>query len=576
MTFTIGMLNDVDSLNPFTGIVAESYEIWQTMYDTLTSTSAKDFSAVPSLATKWTTSPDGLTWTYTIRSGVKWSDGVPLTAKDVAYTFNRVMKGSYEQTNYGSYVAGITSVTAPNDTTVVMKTKTPSPIMLRLAISILPAHIWSKVSSAQVKSYKNEVGAVGSGPFVLAERKTGQFLRLTANKNYWGGAPKIDELVYRVYGNADALAQALKKGEVDFADNLDADVWESLQNTPGIKAYAGTYFGFDELAFNTGAALDDGTPIGDGNPALKNKKVRQALNYAINRDTIVERTLNGNGSTGSTIIPPIFANLHQKPATPYTFNLAKAGQLLDEAGYKKGADGKRTTPGGDPLTLRMFVRQESTASQQAGRLIQGWFGELGIPVTLKVVTEDNLTEQIGQGTFDMFEWGWVVEPDPDYQLSTFTCAKRSYKDGGQVYANLSDSFYCNPEYDKLYAQQARQIDPAQRATTVQKMQQILYDDAPYAVIYNYDDLQAYSTKFTGFVAQTPPDGVLLFQYGAWSYLGVQPAETAAGASGSADSADGGTSLVAIGGIIAVVAVGAVLAATYWRRRRSAAGAMDVE
>jgi peptide/nickel transport system substrate-binding protein len=224
----------------------------------------------------------------------------------------------------------------------------------------------------------------------------------------------------------------------------------------------------------------------------------------------------------------------------------------------------------------MFVRQESTASQQAGRLIQGWFGELGIPVTLKVITEDNLTEQIGQGTFDMFEWGWVVEPDPDYQLSTFTCAKRSYKDGGQVYANLSDSFYCNPEYDKLYAQQAKQIDPAQRATTVQKMQQILYDDAPYAVLYDYDDLQAYSTKFTGFVAQTPPDGVLLFQYGAWSYLGVQLASTAAGASDPADSGGGGTSLVAIGGIIAVVAVGAVLAATFWRRRRSADGSMDVE
>jgi peptide/nickel transport system substrate-binding protein len=577
VTFTVGILNDVDSLNPFTGIVAESYEVWQTMYDTLTTTSAKDFSPVPSLATKWSTSPDGLTWTYTIRSGVKWSDGVPLTARDVAYTFNRVMKGSYEKTNYGSYVANITAVTAPNDTTVVMRTKTPSPIMLRLAISILPEHIWSKIGSEQVKTYKNEVGAVGSGPFVLTERKTGQYIRLTANKNYWGGAPKIDELVYRVYGNADALAQALKKGEVDFADNLDADVWESLQNVPGIKAYSGTYFGFDELAFNTGAALDDGAPIGDGNPALKNKKVRQALNYAIDRDTIVRRTLNGNGTPGSTIIPPIYADLHLKPATTYTFDLAKAGQLLDAAGYRKGSDGKRTTPSGEPLTLRMFARQESTPSQQAARLIQGWFGDLGIPVKLKVITEDNLTEQIGQGTYDMFEWGWVVEPDPDYQLSTFTCAKRSYKDGSQVYANLSDSFYCNPAYDKLYADQAKQIDPAARASTVRQMQQILYTDAPYAVLYDYDDLQAYSTKFTGFVAQTPPDGVLLFQYGAWTYLNVRPvaATSAAAAGTSSDSSGPGLPVIAIGGIAAVV-VAAVGALMFTRRRRSGAASMDVE
>jgi peptide/nickel transport system substrate-binding protein len=573
VTFTVGILNDVDSLNPFTGIVAEAYEVWQTMYDTLTVDSAKDFSPTPSLASRWTTSPDGLTWTYTIRSGVKWSDGVPLTASDVAYTFNRVMKGSYEQTNYGSYVANIVSVTAPDATTVVMKTKAPSPIMTRLAVSILPEHIWSKVSESQVKSFKNEVGAVGSGPFVLAERKTGQFLRLRANKNYWGGAPKIDELVYRVYGNADALAQALKKGEVDFADNLDADVWQSLQNTPGIKAYAGTYTGFDELAFNGGAALDDGTPVGNGSPALKDKRVRVALNYAINRETILERTLNGKGTVGDSVIPPVYPELHYKPPNPYTFDLTKAGQLLDAAGYPKGADGKRTMPNGKPFSLRLFARQESNPSQQASRLIQGWFEQLGITVKLDVITEDNLTERIGQGNYDMFEWGWVVEPDPDYQLSTFTCAKRSYKDGGQVYANLSDSYYCNPAYDALYAQQSQQIDPKQRAATAQKMQQLLYDDAAYAVLYYYDDLQAYSTKFTGFVAQTPPNGVLLFQYGAWSYQNIQLASEK---TDSSKDSGGAGPIALIGGIVVLVILLGGFGTYFWRRRRAGDSAMDVE
>jgi peptide/nickel transport system substrate-binding protein len=138
VTFTVGILNDIDSLNPFTGIVAEAYEAWGLMYDQLTGASDKDYSPVPQLAEKWTESPDRKTWTYTLRENVKWSDGQPLTARDVAYTFNRIKNGTYEQTNYGNYVANITSVVAKDDRTVVMTTTGPSPIMLRLAVPILP------------------------------------------------------------------------------------------------------------------------------------------------------------------------------------------------------------------------------------------------------------------------------------------------------------------------------------------------------------------------------------------------------------------------------------------------------
>ncbi|MEK9665231.1 MAG: ABC transporter substrate-binding protein, partial [Candidatus Nanopelagicales bacterium] len=105
----------------------------------------------------------------------------------------------------------------------------------------------------------------GSGPFVTVERRTGQFIRMVANDNYYKGRPKVDELVFRVYNNPDALGQALKKGEVDFAEGLTADVFNSLQGVEGITTYAGSYSGFNELAFNMGAALSDGTPIGDGN-----------------------------------------------------------------------------------------------------------------------------------------------------------------------------------------------------------------------------------------------------------------------------------------------------------------------
>ena len=127
VVFHVGMLGEgVDSLNPFLGFQAPSYEMWGLTYDYLTGYTMKDMSPAPGLATKWTTSSDGKTWTFTVRSGVKFSDGVPLTAADVAYTYNRILHGTVEQSNWLSYLNGVTKVTAPNATTVVLKLKQPS------------------------------------------------------------------------------------------------------------------------------------------------------------------------------------------------------------------------------------------------------------------------------------------------------------------------------------------------------------------------------------------------------------------------------------------------------------------
>lgn len=205
--------------------------------------------------------------------------------------------------------------------------------------------------------------------------------------------------------------------------------------------------------------------------------------------------------------------------------------------------------------------------------MQSWLKDIGIDATVKVVAEDNLSEIIGLGTFDMFEWGWVVEPDPDYQLSTFTCANRSYKEEGQTYANLSDSFYCDKAYDALYEKQAGQVEPTERAQTVKQMQQMLYDDPPYAVLYYYDDLQAYSDKFTGFVPQPADHGVVLFQYGTWSYQNVHLASDDTKQSGATDATSGSSSTPWIlGGVAAVLVLGTALVAV---RRRSRDDA-DVE
>ncbi|MFZ4510755.1 MAG: ABC transporter substrate-binding protein [Candidatus Nanopelagicales bacterium] len=591
VVFTVGMLSDVDSLNPFTGVLAESYEIFQLQYATLMQPSSADFTPAPGLAESWDESADGKTWTYTLRPDLVWSDGTPLTANDVAYTFNRILEGRYEQRNYGNYVRNITSVEATDDRTVVMTVRAPSPIMERLAVYILPEHVWSGVDAKAVKSFANEPEGeplVGSGPFLVAERRTGQFIRLVANDSYYAGRPKVDELVFRIYNNPDALGQALIKGEVDFATGLTADVFSTLEGQEGITTYAGDYSGFNELAFNMGAATADGKPIGDGNPHLQDQQVRLAISHAIDRQQMVDKILNGYGTPGSTIIPPLYTTLHIDPGTQ-TYDPALANQILDDAGYAMGPDGVRVGPDGVPMKYRLFVRTDSDSSVKSGEYFKSYLAAIGIEAEIKPVDENALFEIIGRGEFDMFEWGWVVEPDPDYQLSTFTCAKRSYEDGGEIYADLSDSFYCNEEYDQLYAAQSEETDQTARADIVKQMQQILYDAVPYVVTYYYDNLEAYrSDRFTGFVGQPEGSGSLLFQYGVYTYTNVAPVSadsggdtTASPSPGASESADasGGTAEPTSGGsntgliiglaIAALVIVGLVVALVRMRSKSQA-------
>ena len=577
-TLTVGITQDIDSANPFTGIVASAYEIYQMQYPTLTEYSAQDFSIVPGLADSWQESADRKSWTYKIHPGAQWSDGEPMTAKDAAYTFNRIINGEYEQTNYGNYVANITQAEATDDTTLVLTVKAPTPIMTHLSVYILPEHIWSKVSETQVKSYKNEPvdgqPVVGGGPFVMAERRVGQFIRMVANPHYYGGPTPLGEVVFRVFQNQDAMGQALKKGEIDFADGLESNVQKSLVGVPGITTVDATYSGFNEIAFNSGAQTADGKPIGDGSPVLKDAKFRQALSYAIDRQTLVDKVYGGKATVGTTIIPSMYPGYHLEPATQYAYDPAKAAALLDAAGYRAGADGARTGPDGAPIELRLFGRTSNANSKQVVQFVAGWLEAVGIATTVSLKSEDSLTEIIGQGTYDMFEWGWVVEPDPDYQLSTFTCGQRSYEDGGSVLAGLSDSFYCNPEYDRLYVAQGTETDLAKRTEIVKQMQQMVYDDAPYMVTVYYNNLEAYrSDRFTGFVAQPSPSGSLLFQYGVWSYLNAKPVSSAGEGAASGASSSSSTPGWAIPlGVVLLLAVVAGFAG--WALRRRGDGPAD--
>ena len=565
--FTVGITQDVDTTNPFTGIAAASFEAYQMMYPTLTEYSAEDFSTVPGLAESWEESEDQTYWTYKIRPGLKWSDGQPLTARDAAYTFNRVINGDIEQTNYGGYTSTITKAVAEDDTTLKLFVKRPSPIMYHLAVYILPEHIWKNIDGKQAKSYKNEPKdgepVVGGGPFVLVERRKGEFLRFEANPNFYGGKPAADEVVFRVYKNTDAIAEALRKGEIDYANDLSANVFNSLEGAEGITTVPSVYSGFNQIAFNMGAALTDGTPIGNGSKLVLDPQVRLAVAQAIDRQVLADKVYGGFATPGSTVIPPLYRDLHLEPADPVGFDLAAANATLDAAGYTMGDDGVRVSPDGERMSLRLLGRQESSESQKVVEYVKDWLGQIGIEVDVRIVSEDTLYEKVGNGDFDMFEWGWVVEPDPDYQLSTFTCDQRSTDDDGTIIAGLSDSFYCDVEYDKLYEAQKLQTDPAERAAVVRQMQQMLYDSNAYVVTVYYDNPTAYrSDRWTNFTPQPAPDGVLLFQYGTWSYESITPVvEDAEDATSTAAGLTPGLILGAVVGGVGLFLIG------YWLGRR---------
>ena len=585
VTFTVGLLNEVDSFNPFKGIEGPAFEMYYLMYDQLIGYSMEDLSPVPELAEEWETSDDGLTWTFHMRDDTSWNDGEPLTADDVAFTYQRVLDGGVFADTWISYLNNVDTVTATDPQTVELQLKRPSATLPLLPIPIMPEHIWKDISEEEANTYANEPDdgpVVGSGTFTLVEGTAGgSTYRLEANPESWEGTPHIDEVVFRVFKAEDPAVQALIKGEIDALHDITPLQIEALQKQEGITAQMGTDAYFEHYGFNTGAIQTDesepdfGEPIGDGNPALKDPAFRHALGYAIDKDVLLENAYQGAAEPGQTIVPDIITDFHWSPPEDeaFTFDLEKAGQLLDEAGYEVGADGLRTMPDGSPIgTLRLIGRPEEKRSIRSMDYLKEWLGEIGIESEVIAQESGALTNTILDGEYDIFHWGWYVEADPDGMLSYVTC--------GQL-GNWSDTWYCNEEYDELYEAQAVELDDEKRQEMVKQMQQILWEDSPYLVIGYTKTGQAFrSDRFACFQPQPDPGGVILVQYGATNYSLARPAEeagdcdgitSALGATldsggGSGDDGGASTGVLVAGGVLLLGLVGGL--AFFAGRRRS--------
>jgi peptide/nickel transport system substrate-binding protein len=224
IAFNVGDTQGIDSMNPIVGVTVPAYEAWNIQYATLTDKSPKDFTTIPGLAKSWKGSADGKTWTYTLRPNLKWSDGQPLTSEDIAYTVNRARKE--EWLNYTSVVANLTA-SAPDPSTVVIKSSVADPKLPTMDVYIVPKHIWEKQDAKAVTKY-DALDGVGSGPFVLDHFEKGQFARFKANPYYYGGKSPISTVVLRVFDNPDAMVAALKRGEIDAAEDVPGTAFHQL------------------------------------------------------------------------------------------------------------------------------------------------------------------------------------------------------------------------------------------------------------------------------------------------------------------------------------------------------------
>jgi peptide/nickel transport system substrate-binding protein len=393
---------------------------------------------------------------------------------------------------------------------------------------------------------------------MVTEYETGQFVRMVRNPEWTGPEPAMDEVIYRIFKSEDAEAEALKAGEIDFGYFDSANVYNSLKNQPNVATHDGTIPSFDELAMNTGSSFQEPQgafePHGDGHPALQDPDVRVAMRMAVNSQELVNKVLLGYGSAGTSIIPPVsVAGARWEPTGDEVipWDIEGANALLDEAGYEDtDNDGVREMPnGGDPLSFRYYVQTNDQNTTKAAPFIKEWLSQIGIETKVQAMSSGKLGDEINAGTYDLFHWGWIPDPDPDSALSWFTCDERP--PDGSAYGN-NDSYYCNPEYDKMFDEQRTTLDATARFNIVHEMQKLYYEDSPYVVLWYGPIFQAYRTDtFGGYKPQPAPKGDLLAGYtmaGLFNIKQVGQGGTQAGGPGGSDSSG-----VSVGVWIAIVA-----------------------
>ncbi len=496
----VGWAGSPDTLNPGTAVLAEAYTAFELVYDSMYQLNL-DGTYSLELAESVDVSDDGTVWTFILRDGMRFHDGEPVTAQDVAFTYN------FYATNedfpflpiYTEYFA---SVEAPDDRTVVITLSEAIPNMESqlIFLYVLPEHIWANLEGDPAE-YEN-LDFIGSGPFKLVGYSQSEFIHFAATGEHPVYSPKIDEAVFQTFENQDALVQAIRTGQVDMITEMPNTAVVSLRNEANVQVVNGASFypSVSDIIFNLveegNCPPEDG--VCSGHPALLDRQVRLALAHATDKAKIIDVVLLGLGDPGLTLIPNGLGPFYNDSLQDYAYDPAAAAQILEDAGYTDtDGDGIREmSGGGQPLNFRMNYPSDSTNAPRESELLKEMWGEIGVGVQIQPLDPDALTAVCCPTfDFDIILWGWGSDPDPGFLLSVMTT--------DEIPTGNSETGYSNPAYDALFVEQATELDPEARRDIIWEMQRIVFEDIVYIIPFYDQTVQAFRTdRFAGWPLST--------------------------------------------------------------------------
>jgi peptide/nickel transport system substrate-binding protein len=471
-----GKGGDAASLDPSTVTDGESFLVTEQMYETLVNFKKDSMEIEPGLATKWELSPDNLTYTLTLREGVKFHDGTDFNADAVVKNFERWMKSNnpkkfqYFPSQFGGFegnkAAVIKEVKAKDDKTVVFTLFRPqAPFLKNIAMS--------PFAIASPKAFdKLDKNPVGTGAFKFKSWKKNATIEVVKNDKYWNkDLPKLDGVTFKVIKDNSARINALTKGEVDLMDGMNPSDKSKVEGNNKLQLFERPSFNVGYLGFNTEKAPFD------------KKEVRQAISHLINKDEIIKNFFEGSAIPAKNPIPPSISSYNDS-IQDYDYNVEKAKELLKKAGLEKGFK--------MDLWAMPIARPYMPNGQKVAEYIQSSLKQVNIEANIVTFEWATYTEKLRVGEAPIYMLGWTGD-NGDADNFMYALLDKDSIDSNNY------SRYANEDVHKLLVEAQTISDESKRTELYKKAQELIHEDAPWVPLVHSTPLLAGSSKVKGFV-----------------------------------------------------------------------------
>jgi peptide/nickel transport system substrate-binding protein len=492
-TFVTVVSDNPDNLNPYLHSLLSSSEVYRYSFDSLYRVNYKgDWE--PALAAKSAVSSDGLTWTFTLRPGVRWSDGQPFTSADVKFTWQLVTNKSVHIT-YASGFDRITSIDTPTPATVVYHLKEPyGPFRDQVVgAPIVPEHALGSLSGDQVNRSAFNQKPVGTGPFAVSEFVTDDHVTFTANPYFWGPRPKLQRIVVRIIPDQNTRVNLLKAGDLSVLGGVPPARLDEVRRVPGVlvKRFLSSMYGLVQL---------------DEYEFLREVTVRQALDYATPKGSLIKNIMKGQAEPAVSDMVPNGPWANKKLA-PRPYDLSRARAMLVEDGFKPGPGGF-LFKGGKRLEIPLWTLPSTLYFVQAMQVIAQSWRELGVytethTASAAALFGQNGPQWNGKDAALIFSWGQGAFPENKINWHSMYIPKDATAPGE------NDERYSNPEMDRLLEEADRTVDESKRHAIYNRIQELESRDVPIIFLFWFVGNTAVATNVQGYDATTfgttPPE-----------------------------------------------------------------------